>query len=114
MQGSVPQLVVAIGVVQARLDLAMVVGTRQQEVARGPPRSLHNMVRGTLNQISQNPTYESQHLDDFFDRVPYVAAHDHSDQIIGSGIAHAMAQFVDGARIAIEVSSTIGLLLLSR
>ena len=76
----------------------MVVGIRQQEAARGPPRSLHKMARDALNQINQNPTYESQNLDEVFDWVPYVAAHVHSDEIIGPGITHAMAHFVDGTR----------------
>ena len=98
VEGSAPDSAAAIGVVQARLDPAMVVGIRQQEAARGPPRSLHKMARGALNQISQNPTYESQNLDEVFDWVPYVAAHVHADQIIGPGITHAIAHFVDGAR----------------
>ena len=98
VEGSAPDPAAAIGVVQARLDPAMVVGIRQQEAARGPPRSLHKMARDALNLISQNPTYESQNLDEVFDWVPYVAAHVHADQIIGPGITHAIAHFVDGTR----------------
>ena len=97
-EGGAPQPAAAIGVVEVRLDPAMVVGIRQQEAARGPPRSLHRMARDALNQISQNPTYESQNLDEVFDWVPYVAAHVHSDEIIGPGITHAMAHFDHGTR----------------
>ena len=88
----------AIEVAQARLDPATVVGIRQQEAARGRPRSLHRITRNALNQINQNPNYDSRNLDEVFDWVPYVAAHVHSDQIIGPGITHAMAHFVEGTR----------------
>ena len=56
------------------------------------------MARDALNRISQNPTYESQNLDEVFDWVPYVAAHVYSDEIIGPGITHAMAHFDHGTR----------------
>ena len=95
-EGSVPQLAAANGVLDVRLDSAMVVEIRQEEAARGPPRSLQKLARDALNAVSQYPTYESQNLDDVFDWVPYVAAHDLSQQIIGPGITHAMAHFVRG------------------
>ena len=107
LEGSVPQpaSVVWLGpqcakcsVAETRLHSSMVVRIRQQETEQRPPRSLHRMAREALNKIFQNPTYESQNLDEVFDWVPYVAAHKQSDEIIGQGITHAMAQFVDGTR----------------
>ena len=88
----------AIEVAQARLDSATVVEVRQWEAARGRPRSLHNIARNALNQINQNPNYDSRNLDEVFDWMAYVAAHVRADEIIGPGITHAMAHFVDGSR----------------
>ena len=83
-----------------RLDPSMVIGVRQQEAARGPPRALHKLARDALNQVSQNPTYHEENLDNLFDWIPYVAAHARCDQIIGPGITHAVARFVQGTRDA--------------
>ena len=100
-QGSVPQPAaghIQLGVYEVRLDSAMLVQIRQQEAARGPPRSLHKMARDALQQMSQSRIYESKNLDDLFDWVPYVAAHASCDKIIGPGITHAMAHFVPQTR----------------
>ena len=56
------------------------------------------MARDALNQINQNPNYDSRNLDEVFDWMAYVAAHVHADEIIGPGITRAMAHFVDGSR----------------
>ena len=64
-----------------RLHPSMVIQVRQQEAARGPPRSLHKLARDALNQISQNPAYRDENLDNWFDWIPYVAAHTSCDQM---------------------------------
>ena len=81
-----------------RLHPSMVIQVRQQEAARGPPRSLHKLARDALNQISQNPAYHDENLDNWFDWIPYVAAHTSCDQIVGPGITHAMARFLPQTR----------------
>ena len=88
--GNVSQLAVN----SIRLDLSMVIQVRQQEAARGPPRSVHRLAREALNRISQKSAYIDENLDDCFPWVPYVAAHASCDQIIGPGITHAMARFL--------------------
>ena len=93
-RGNVSQL--AIDAV--RLDQSMLTDVRQQEAARGPPRSLHSIARAALNQISQSLTYNDDNLDDWFDWIPYVAAHAHCDRIIGPGITHAVARFLPNTR----------------
>ena len=80
----------AVGV---RLHPSMLIGIRQQEAARGPPRSLHKFARDALNQMSEKRTYREENLDNCFDWVPYVAAHARCDEIVGSGITYAEARF---------------------
>ena len=83
-----PQLAVT-----ARLKPEDVIRIQQEEAARGPPRSLHNLARDALNEISQRPTQSAVNLDECFPWVQYVAAHKHSAEIIGPGITHAYAVF---------------------
>ena len=76
-----------------RLHASNLIGVRQQEANRGPPRSLHNMARRALNAISQSSTYAEVNLDDWFEWIPYVAAHAESEKIVGPGIKRAVARF---------------------
>ena len=92
--GDVSQLAVSF----TRLDLSMLIQVRQQEAARGPPRSLHSLARAALNRISQKSEYIDENLDDCFEWVPYVAAHASCHLIIGPGITHAMARFLPQTR----------------
>ena len=70
-----------------------VIAIQQAEAARGPPRSLHRLARGALNEISNRPTRSTVNLDGCFPWVQYVAAHRQSAKIIGPGITHAHAVF---------------------
>ena len=76
-----------------RLQASDLIGVRRQEANRGPPRSLHNMARRALNAISQSSTYAEVNLDDWFEWIPYVAAHAESEKIVGPGIKRAVARF---------------------
>ena len=73
-----------------------VIAIQQAEAARAPPRSLHRLARGALNEISNRPTRSTVNLDDCFPWVQYVAAHPQSATIIGPGITHAHAVFLPG------------------
>ena len=79
-----------------RLHASDLIGVRLQEANRGPPRSLHNLARQALNAISQRSTYAEVDLDDWFEWIPYVAAHPESQRIVGLGITQAVARFRDG------------------
>ena len=100
--GDVTQLAVAqlevIGVpnLVIRLQADDLIGVRLQEARRGPPRSLQKMARNALDAISQRPTYAEVDLDDWFEWIPYVAAHSESERIVGPGITQAVARFRDG------------------
>ena len=76
-----------------RLHASDLIGVRLQEANRGPPRSLHNLARQALNAISQSSTYAEVDLDDWFEWIPYVAAHPESQRIVGPGITQAVARF---------------------
>ena len=89
----VPELVTP-----TRLDPTHVIAIRQAEAARGKPRSLHNIARDALNIISKRENYGSINLDGCFPWRQYVAAHAQSSDIIGPGITHAEAVFVQGTR----------------
>ena len=92
--GNVSQLATdAVG-----LTTSMLTAIRQQEAARGPPRSLHRLAREVLNKIHQDHTCCDKDLGNFFDWKPYVAAHVSCDKIVGSGITHAMASFMPQTR----------------
>jgi hypothetical protein len=82
----------------AQLMPEHVIAIRQQEAARGPPRSLHRLARDALNNISNEPTLNTVNLDDWFPWVQYVAAHRQSAAIIGPGITHANGVFFPGTR----------------
>ena len=79
-----------------RLHASNLIGVRLQEANRGPPRSLHNLARQALNAISQSTTYAEVDLDDWFEWIPYVAAHRESQRIVGPGITQAVARFRAG------------------
>ena len=79
-----------------RLHASNLIGVRLQEANRGPPRSLHNLARQALNAISQSSTYAEVDLDDWFEWIPYVAAHPESQRIVGPGITQAVARFRAG------------------
>ena len=89
----VPNLVV-------RLHADDLIRVRIQEANRGPPRSLHDMARQALNAISQSRTYAEVELDDWFEWIPYVAAHAESERIVGPGITQAVARFRAGTNDA--------------
>ena len=104
--GDVTQLAVAqlevIGVpnLVIRLQADDLIGVRLQEARRGPPRSLQKMARNALDAISQRSTYAEVDLDDWFEWIPYVAAHSESERIVGPGITQAVARFRAGTNDA--------------
>ena len=61
-----------------------------------PPRSLHDLARDALNNISLSPNREPVVLDGVFPWVQYVAAHRQSAEIIGPGITQAIALWRPG------------------
>ena len=79
-----------------RLHADNLIGVRRQEANRGPPRSLHDLARQALNAISRRSTYAEVNLDDWFEWIPYVAAHPESERIVGPGITQAVARFRGG------------------
>jgi hypothetical protein len=83
-----------------RLHASDLIGVRRQEANRGPPRSLHDLARQALNAISQSSTYAEVDLDDWFEWIPYVAAHRESQRIVGPGITQAVARFREGTNDA--------------
>ena len=66
---------------------------RQEESARGRPRSLHGLARGALNRISDGATLDTVDLDNCFPWKQYVAAHKQNVAIVGPGIIRACAVF---------------------
>ena len=89
-------VVPASNLIGVRLRAANLIQVRREEANRGPPRSLHNMAREALNAISQSSTYAEEDLDDWFEWIPYVAAHAESQRIVGPGITQAVARFREG------------------
>ena len=90
----------ASNLIGVRLRAANLIQVRREEANRGPPRSLHNMAREALNAISQSSTYAEENLDDWFEWIPYVAAHPESERIVGPGITQAVARFREGTNDA--------------
>ena len=82
--------------VTARLMPEDGIAIQQEEAARGPPKSLHNLARDTLNANSRRPTQATVDLEGCFPWVQYVAAHRQSAEIIGPGITHVHAVFFRG------------------
>ena len=76
------------------LHPSMLAHVRRHEARQGAPRSLHKLARDALNEISLNPAYGDEDLDNWFEWIPYVAAHASCDEIVGPGITHAMARFL--------------------
>ena len=80
----------------ARLMPGDVIAIQQEEAARGPPRSLQKLARDTLDAIANMPVLSTVNLDDCFPWMQYVAAHRQNFDIIGPGITHAHAEFLQG------------------
>ena len=92
---------------QPRLSLSRVVCLsledaavlRAAESARRPPRSLHNLARHALNTITDSGEYAiilDKNLDIWFPWKEYIACNDEASKIIGPGVTHAVAEFIDG------------------
>ena len=98
---SVPSLV--------RLTLADAEELRRREQAITPKRSLHKLARAALNSISQAATnvehteeldawLRTEDLETWFPWRAYIACHPRSSEIIGSGVTHAKAEFINGTK----------------
>ena len=71
------------------------------------PRSLHKLAREALNSISQatkdvehteelDAWLRTQDLETWFPWRAYIACHPRASEIIGSGVTHATAEFING------------------
>ena len=89
-----------------RLTLADAEELRRREKAITPKRSLHKLAREALNSISQAATNvehteawrRTEDLETWFPWRAYIACHPRSSEIIGSGVTHATAEFIDGTK----------------
>ena len=89
------------------LTLADAEELRRRENAITPKRSLHKLAREALNSISLAAT-NVEHTDDAWLRTEdletwfpwreYIACHPRSSEIIGSGVTHATAEFINGTK----------------
>ena len=83
------------------LSLADADRLRRNEATQ-PPRSLHKLARDALNAIaSAGMDHASEHtenLDKWFPWKEYIACHSMASDIIGPGVTHATAEFIDGTR----------------
>ena len=66
---------------------------QRAERDRGPPRSLHQLARNALNDIEDRDPPIDVSLDNEFPWREYIAAHNESAKIIGTGIVQARAVF---------------------
>ena len=75
---------------------------RAAEAAHRPKRSLHNLARDALNAISMLGVHNtaSKDLDDWFPWKEYIACHAMARDIIGEGVTHAVAEFIENTRDA--------------
>ena len=71
---------------------------QRAERDRGPPRSLHQLARNALNDIEDRDPPIDVSLDNEFPWREYIAAHDESTLIIGTGIVEARAVFFKDQR----------------
>ena len=71
---------------------------QRAERDRGPPRSLHKLARNALNAIEDREFQMNVSLDNEFPWREYIAAHDESTLIIGTGIVEARAVFFKDQR----------------
>jgi len=78
-------------------DIAM---KRNAEKRHRPGRSLHKLARAALNAITEAGPSSSinKNLDDWFPWMAYIACHESATDIIGPGVTHAIAEFVEGTR----------------
>ena len=92
-----------------RLTLADAEELRRREKAITPKRSLHKLAREALNSISQAATnvehteeldawLRTEDLETWFPWRAYIACHPRSSEIIGSGVTHATAEFINGTK----------------
>ena len=71
---------------------------QRAERDRGPPRSLHQLARNALNDIEDRDPPIDVSLDNEFPWREYIAAHNESAKIIGTGIVQARAVFFKDQR----------------
>ena len=93
-----------------RLTLADAEELRRREKAITPKRSLHKLAREALNSISQSAELTEENTEELDARLrsidletlfpwrAYIACHPRSSEIIGSGVTHATAEFLNGTK----------------
>ena len=82
------------------LTVADITMRRNAEKRQRPLRPLHKLARTALNAITEAGPSSSitKNLDDWFPWIPYIACHESAADIIGPGVTHAVAEFVEGTR----------------
>ena len=92
------------------LTLADAQELRRREQDIRPKRSLHNLAREALNSISQSAELTEENTEELDARLrsidletlfpwrAYIACHPRSSEIIGSGVIHATAEFINGTK----------------
>ena len=75
---------------------------RAAEAAIRPKRSLHKLARDALNAITNAGVHStaSKDLDGRFPWKEYIACHAMAPDIIGEGVTHAVAEFIENTRDA--------------
>jgi hypothetical protein len=73
---------------------------RHAETTRRPKRFLHELARHALDQITSagvDSTLDKD-LDNWFPWKEYIACHNLGHDVIGEGVTHAVAEFIEGTR----------------
>ena len=75
---------------------------RALEAEIKPPRSLHRLARNALNEISRAGVNSDidQNLERWFPWRRYIACHKHAYDIVGTGVTHAIAEYIPDTRDA--------------
>ena len=70
------------------------------EAAMRPRRNLQQLARDALNAIAEAGVHSTANtnLDEWFPWREYIACHAKAPVIIGAGVTHAVAKFIDGTR----------------
>ena len=82
------------------LTVADVDNVKAEEEKIKPPRSLHRLARDTLNNIITAGVNSNidRNLEQWFPWRTYIACHEKAYEIIGTGVTHAIAEYIPGTR----------------
>ena len=84
------------------LTVADVDNVKAEEEKIKPPRSLHRLARDTLNNIITAGVNSNidRNLEQWFPWRSYIACHEKAYEIIGTGVTHAIAEYIPQTRDA--------------